>query len=1098
MQPSGVPNRDRNPHGNDAIDAEVRLALVVESFDERLAGGGTMEEVGATPTDLGPDEAELVARALRSLGILDRCRRKGPAAVLSGQPNLAAIPYDVADDAPPIVGRFELLRELGRGGQGIVYLARDPFLRRNVALKMPRPEVLVTPEMRRRFLREGHAAAALSHANVLAVFEAGEVGPVCYLAQAYCSGPSLAAWRAGQTAPVDVRLAAELVAELADGVAHAHAKGVLHRDLKPSNVLLEPREGAGPLPFTPKLTDFGLAKVLEADAEHTNTGVPLGTPAYMPPEQARGESARLGPASDVYGLGAILYELLIGEPPYRGASQIEVMQKVIAEEPAPLRRLRRGVPRDLEAICLRCLEKQPARRYATAANLAEDLRRYLHGEPTLARPASPFERAVRWARRKPLAAALIVLSCVSLAAVLGILSWSNIRMSLAYQREVQANAKARAGELSARRRAYVGDMRNLSETWTSITPRQAKVVLDEYRPKPGEPDLRGFEWWLYHRLFFNDTLSRVVGVHAEGVLSISISSQQDIVATGGGDGAIRLWSARDGKPMRELRGHVGNVNCVAFSPDGSRLVSAADDKTVRVWDVATGQCLRAIPAHTDWVSCVLFLPDGETVVSGGADRTIAVWNAGSGEEKGRLVGHTDTVRCVAYHSATGTLFSAAEDATVRGWDLQRMAPSELAPPHKFGVPGGQWIRDLVIEPDQGSLCGASFGSSFIMWNLYPHRLGRIHRHAHRIDWTIRSMSMGGVPGDPVLALGQADGWIFLERRLVTVGRERTLRGHNSSVEAVAVPRDAATLWSGSSDGEVRLWRLEYSQGAIREIPRELPACTPAISHSGRRVAMVKSDNVVELFDFEDLRVVRRFPVAEDDVGQLCFAPDERRLAYIERGTTLRMFEVEGTSWELRLEEGSGVSCVAFSSDGHLLAVARKDEVVLVDIAARSIVRRLPHPDWAHAVVFRGQRELISSGEDGAIRIWDPATAKLLRTIQPEAKELWQMSLAPDGRLLAVRGYRQVVVVDLESSNIVASLPQRGERGNVLFLASGRTLLTDSGVANELQLWNALTWQEVGRLVGTSCVAASANGNRLVQVLPARSALLLLDATPSEK
>jgi tetratricopeptide (TPR) repeat protein len=307
-------------------------------------------------------------------------------------------------ESPRKLGRFVLKRPLSSGGFATVYLAEDPRRDGPVALKVPHLEVLLTPALRRRFVFEAEAATALEHPHIVQVIEAGEMGFLCYLASRYVPGTSLAAWlrerkERGEFVPIDS--AARLVATLARAMQHAHERGVLHCDLKPGNVLL----AEGPDLF-PIITDFGLARLIGVPSDLSQTGQVLGTPAYMAPEQARGRRKDLTPRSDVWALGAILYELLAGVPPFAGASPLEILHAALTEDPLPLRPRRRDVPADLEAVCLKCLEKEPQRRYPSAETLADDLDRFLRGEPIRARAAGAGERLVRWCRRRPVLAGL--------------------------------------------------------------------------------------------------------------------------------------------------------------------------------------------------------------------------------------------------------------------------------------------------------------------------------------------------------------------------------------------------------------------------------------------------------------------------------------------------------------------------------------------------------------------------------------------------------------------------------------------------------------------------------------------------------------------
>jgi|GEM_PF-6435958 len=312
---------------------------------------------------------------------------------------------------PPVLGRYKIVRLLGEGSHGLVYLAVDTQLDREVALKVPRVEVLVSSELRKRFLMEAKAAAALSHPNIVPVFESGNEGNVCFISYAYCEGKPLSDWldhwRATKQ-PLSPKVAAQLMATLADAVQYAHSRGVVHRDLKPSNLLV-PQSDVSPNEETVRdvqILDFGLAKSGDIDSSLTKTGAIVGTPAYMSPEQALGRGSNIRPATDVYSLGAILFELLCLERPFEEASTLETLEAVRTQEPTAPSRIVAKTPADLEAICLKCLEKKPQDRYSSAAHLREDLERFLRKEPILAKPISQWEFARRWIAKHPLVSGL--------------------------------------------------------------------------------------------------------------------------------------------------------------------------------------------------------------------------------------------------------------------------------------------------------------------------------------------------------------------------------------------------------------------------------------------------------------------------------------------------------------------------------------------------------------------------------------------------------------------------------------------------------------------------------------------------------------------
>jgi tetratricopeptide (TPR) repeat protein len=393
---------------------------------------------------------------------------------IAGSPDPPRPPAEAppARAAPLLPPGYEWVGELGRGGMGVVYRARQTALKREVALKVVLAGGHASDEDRDRFLREAEAAAALNHPGVVGVYESGTCDGQPYLALEFCPGGSLAQRLAGT--PLPPREAAALVERVARAIAAAHARGIVHRDVKPANVLLA-ADG------TPKVADFGLAKAVESGAGTTATGAVLGTPSYMAPEQARGEARNVGPLADVYALGAVLYECLSGRPPFRAATAAATLLQVLDDEPVAVRTLNPAVPRDVETIALKALEKVPDRRYPSAGALADELRRWLAGEPILARPAGPVERGWKWVRRNAVVSAAVAAVFLALATGGGVATWQAVRARTAAREEARAKTAA-----EQRTELLLAIFRDLDPRTEEKDGRPLRVTLGERLDRAAE------------------------------------------------------------------------------------------------------------------------------------------------------------------------------------------------------------------------------------------------------------------------------------------------------------------------------------------------------------------------------------------------------------------------------------------------------------------------------------------------------------------------------------------------------------------------------------------------------------------------------------
>ena len=611
--------------------------------------------------------------------------------------NLAADTETVShtvDEAAATIAHFRLTERLGNGKYGTVWKAQDIELDRTVAVKIPRKEKLDAAEGE-RFLREARTAAQLKHPHIVAVHEVGRHEETLYIASDYVQGANLAEWLSGHR--LTARESVELCVKVAGALEHAHQAGVIHRDLKPQNVMMD-------LDGEPLLTGFGLARREAGEITMTVEGDILGTPAYMPPEQARGEGHQADARNDVYSLGVILYELLTGERPFRGEVRMLIVQ-ILQDDPPSPRKLNRGVPRDLETITLKCLEKEASRRYQTAQALADDLTHWLDGEPITARPVTWMERSWRWCKRNATVATLTAgLIFVFLAGLSGtIWKWREAdKEATEAQRslEVAKQERDRADrevlqQMRERRKAYVADMRFAHREWKAANIAGADELLERYKD---DDTLHGFEWYYLQGACHAELVALKGVTLAVGGLSYSSDGKR---IAGGSAKTLKVWDAQTGQVILNLKGHTDQVWSVAFSPDGKRLASAGMDTTVKLWDASTGRSVLTLEGHTDAVRSVAFGPNGKRLASASVDKTVKLWEVSTGRELLTFTAHPDSVRVAVFSPDGKRLASASRDGTVIVWDAD--SGEEV---RTVMAPFNGSVVDLALSPEGTNLAVA--------------------------------------------------------------------------------------------------------------------------------------------------------------------------------------------------------------------------------------------------------------------------------------------------------------------------------------------------------------------------------------------------------
>lgn len=982
-------------------------------------------------------------------------------ASFGGSAKPAADAQEKIEDAETLTiehpGRYTIKGEQGRGGIGRVLIAFDEHVGREIALKELLPDTSskgtppATPEspaspMRRtglavaRFLREARVTGQLEHPGIVPVYEVGKRSDSSlYYTMKLVRGKTLAnKIKEARTLPERLKLLPHFL-DLCQTAAYAHSRGVIHRDIKPHNVMI------GEFGETVVL-DWGLAKVKgmkdekareikkeieylkKAEEGQTARGKPIGTPAYMSPEQADGRIDEIDETSDVWNLGAVLYEILSGRPPYDGDTIYEIIGKVLREKPSPLLQVQKDAPPELAAMTGNCLNHDKKARYQSAELLASDMRNYLSGGLVSVYEYSSALLMKRWLKKRwP----LVLTVCIAFAvfAVQGVFSFMKIQKEKEEAISNLADTYLLRGAIAESRMEW-GKAQSYFATAVSLSDEDESRYSLNYSMT--RPEVKA-------------NLIHVLEGHNDAVIGAVFSPDGKTVASLGEDRIMIIWDSLSGKLLHKTGNETSGILTFAYSPDGKYFATAGNDKKVNIWNVISGKLIKSLEGMDDYIKVVAFSPQGDLLAAGGKDKIVRVWDVETGNLKWSLSGHTESINCVKFSPDGKTLASGGADKFVLLWSISEGIQLQKLDGHT------EAIFSFDFSPDGEYLAWAGWDNTAKLWKVSSGQL--LNSYAG-----IGSMVSGidFSPDGKILAVSGLENIHLIETNSFKL--LNSLKGHSAFVWSLQFSPDGKMIASAGADNSVKLWNADDGRLLASIESHTDTVWSAAFSPDGKRLLTAGRDRMVKLWDIGPNMLVKRFNGQLAPVKAGISSPDGAHFVTGGSDGAARLWDIKSGQQIKSLGGHSGmVNALAYSPDGNLLATGDSKGVIKIwNASSGDLIKTLEgHTDWAWAIAFSpDSRFLASGGWDNKIILWNTDSWEKKYTLEGHEAPIYSISFNHDGSVLASGGNDETVVLwEVKTGNKMGVL--KGHKGTVTRLAFSPdgNILASASMDGAVKLWS---------------------------------------------